>query len=153
MHLYLIRHAHALDGDDDAARPLSPQGRKQVRKLGKVLRKASAFETGEIWHSPLLRAHETAGLLAKRLKGRTRLKEVAGLRPDDAVDQIAAKLNELNRPVALVGHEPHLSALASLMVVGHVVPPRFKMKKCAMLRLDRTDDGWAVRWHINPELV
>jgi len=153
MHLYLIRHAHALDGDDDAARPLSPKGRKQVRKLADLLRDTKTFETGEIWHSPLRRAHETAGLLAKRLRDGTRLKEVAGLTPDDAVDRIAARLGDLRRPVAVVGHEPHLSALASLLVAGHAAPPRFKLKKCAALRLDRADGGWAVRWQVSPELV
>ena len=152
MHLYLIRHAHALDGNDDAARPLSPKGLKQVRKLADLLRNTEAFEAGEIWHSPLRRAHETAGLLAKRLKLGTKLKEVAGLTPDDSVDRIAAKLGELRRPVAVVGHEPHLSALASLLVVGQAAPPRFKLKKCAALRLDRADGGWSVRWLVSPDL-
>ena len=153
MHVYLIRHAHALDGDNDAARPLSPKGRKQVRSVAKLLREAGAFEAAEIWHSPLRRAHETAGLLVQRLRCRTRLKEVAGLKPDDAVDRIAEKLGDLRRPVAVVGHEPHLSALASLLVVEAAAPPRFKMKKCAVLRLDRVGGGWSVRWHISPELV
>ncbi len=153
MHLYLIRHAHAVDGDNDAARPLSPKGRKQVRKLANLLRDAEAFDTNEIWHSPLRRAHETAGLLAKGLKAGTRLKEVTGLTPDDAVDRVAEKLGDLRRPVAVVGHEPHLSALASLLVAGHAAPPRFKLKKCAALRLDRAEDGWSVRWQVSPEVV
>ena len=153
MHLYLIRHAHALDGDNDAARPLSPKGRKQVRRLADLLRDAGAFEAREIWHSPLRRAHETAGLLARRMQKGAKLKEVAGLTPDDAVDRIATKLGELRRPVAVVGHEPHLSALASLLVAGHAAPPRFKLKKCAVLRLDRSEAGWAVRWLVSPELL
>ena len=152
MHLYLIRHAHALDGDNDAARPLSPKGRKQVRQLAGLLQDADAFEAGEIWHSSLRRAHETAGLLAKKLKRGVRLKEVAGLAPDDAVDRIAAKLGDLRRPVAVVGHEPHLSALASLLVTGRAAPPRFTLKKCSALRLDRANGGWSVRWLVAPEL-
>ena len=153
MHLYLIRHAHALDGDNDSARPLSPKGRKQIRRLADLLLRTGAFEAGEIWHSPLRRAHESAGLLAKRLKLGTKLKEVTGLTPDDAVDRIAAKLGDLRRPVAVVGHEPHLSALASLLVAGQAAPPRFKLKKGAMLRLDHAEEGWVVRWHISPEVI
>jgi len=153
MHLYLIRHAHALDGDDDARRPLSAKGRKQVRALGRFLRDARAFEAEEIWHSPLRRAGETATLLAKRLKSKARLVRVAGLRPADAPDSILKKLNDLRHPVAVIGHEPHLSALASLLVVGESVPPRFVLKKCAALRLDHVDGVWAVRWHVSPELV
>jgi phosphohistidine phosphatase len=153
MHLYLIRHAHALDGNNDAARPLSPKGLRQIRAMAKIMRESHAWEAGEIWHSPLRRAHETAAGLAKRLKCDVRLKEVTGLKPSDAVDAIAEKLGDLRHPVALVGHEPHLSALASLLVVGRAAPPRFTLKKCAVLRLDRVGGGWTVRWHISPELV
>jgi len=153
MHLYLIRHADALDGDDDAARPLSAKGRKQIRSIARALREAGAFDAAEIWHSPLRRAHETAVLLAKQLASAAHLTAVEGLTPDDAVEMIGAKLNERRRTVAVVGHEPHLSALASLMVAGCPTPPRFTMKKCAVLRLDRSEGGWSVRWHVSPELV
>lgn len=153
MHLYLIRHAHAIDGKDDAARPLSEKGSRQIRNLGRFLREADAFEAAEIWHSPLLRAEATAILLAKRLKTKARLVEVAGLRPDDSPDSIIRKLRDLRRPVAVVGHEPHLSALASLLVADEAVPPRFLFKKCSALRLDRIDGVWAVRWQVSPELI
>jgi len=153
MHLYLIRHAHALDGDDDAARPLSPKGRKQCRKLARFLGEAKAFEAEEIWHSPLRRARETSALLAKHLKSKAKLTAIAGLRPDDAGDSIIKKLRETSRAVAVVGHEPHLSALASLLLAGKAAPPRFVFKKCAALRLDRVDGGWAVRWQVSPELI
>ena len=153
MHLYLIRHAHALDGDNDAVRPLSPKGRKQIRALGRTLRESGTFEAAEIWHSPLRRAGETAAFLATRLKTKARLVEMGGLRPNDAGDSILKKLNDLRRPVAVVGHEPHLSALASLLVAGQAVPPRFVLKKCAALRLDKVDGVWAVRWHVSPELI
>lgn len=153
MHLYLIRHAHALDGDVDAVRPLSPKGRRQIRALGRLLRETGTFEAAEIWHSPLRRAGETATLLAARLKTKARLVEMGGLRPGDAADSILKKLNDLRRPVAVIGHEPHLSALASLLVVGKATPPRFVLKKCAALRLDNVDGVWAVRWHVSPELI
>lgn len=153
MHLYLIRHAHALDGNDDALRALSPKGRRQIRALGRLLRETGAFEAEEIWHSPLRRGEETALLLAKRLKSEARLSAVGGLRPGDAANSILKRLNDLRHPVAVIGHEPHLSALASLLVVGKATPPRFVLKKCAALRLDRVDGIWAVRWHVSPELV
>lgn len=153
MHLYLIRHAHAIDGDDDAARPLSPKGRKQINRLSKVLLNAKAFDAVEIWHSPLRRAKQTGLVLATRLKSKAKLCEVAGLTPDDAPDSLLGKIDRLTRPVAIIGHEPHLSALASLLVAGRAAPPCFKLKKCAIVRLDCSGDGWAVRWHISPELL
>lgn len=153
MHLYLIRHAHALDGENDAARPLSPKGRKQVRALGRLLRDSDTFSATEIWHSPLVRADETARLLARHLRSKAPRSAIAGLRPDDAGNSILKKLHALRDPVAVVGHEPHLSALASLLVFGKAAPSRFVFKKCAVLRLDRADGVWAVRWQISPELI
>ena len=40
MKLYFLRHAEALDGKDDAGRPLSPHGKKEARKVGRFLKGA-----------------------------------------------------------------------------------------------------------------
>ncbi len=153
MQLYLIRHAHALDGLDDQARPLSAKGRQQVKRLAKFLRASGACAPAEIWHSPLVRAAQTAELLARGLKREFPRREVAGLAPHDDPREIAARLARTKKSVALVGHEPHLSALASLLVVGEAKPPRFVLKKCAALALDPAGRRWRVRWQVSPELL
>lgn len=153
MHVYLIRHAHADDGKNDAARPLSRKGRAQIRRVGRFLRDAKAVEATEFWHSPLVRSRETAELLARQLKSAAPLREISGLKPEDDPDRIAAQLGDARRPIAVIGHDPHLSALASLLVVGYSEPSRFKLKKCAVVRLDRVNGGWTVRWHVSPELL
>lgn len=153
VHVYLIRHAHAEDGKNDTARPLSRKGRAQIRRVGRFLRDAKAVEAAEFWHSPLVRSRETAELLARQLKSPAPLREVSGLKPEDDPEIVVAKLGDARRPVAVIGHDPHLSALASLMVIGCGEPSRFKLKKCAVLRLDRINGGWTVRWHVSPELL
>jgi len=153
VHLYLIRHAHAEDGDDDAARPLSAKGRAQVRQIGGLLREARAIEIAEIWHSPLVRSQETASRLARRLGCTAPLREMSGLKPDDDPTALARKLGDARRPVAVVGHEPHLGMLATLLVGCDAERPLFKLKKCSVLRLDRLGGGWCVRWLVSPELL
>ncbi|HVS53067.1 MAG TPA: phosphohistidine phosphatase SixA [Opitutaceae bacterium] len=154
MQLYLLRHAHALDGDDDAARPLSKKGREQIDALADFLRGKELFAPTEIWHSPLVRAHETASRLARKLElTKTPLVETGGLLPEDDVRRIAATLKTACDSLALVGHEPHLSALASLLVTGVAEPPAFVFKKGTLLALDRIVSGWAVRWQVSPELL
>ena len=153
MHVYLIRHAHADDGELDSARPLSRKGLRQVRAIGRFLSEHDALEVDEVWHSPLVRAHDTAALLAKRLKLKVDLVEKAGLKPQDDPQATARRVRQLAHPVAIVGHDPHLSALASLLVTGCAEPTNFVLKKCAVLRLDRTGNGWSVRWQISPEIV
>jgi phosphohistidine phosphatase len=153
VHLYLIRHAHAEDGKNDDARPLSAKGRSQIRRVGRWLRDAEAIDVCEFWHSPLVRSRDTAIFLAKQLKLDAPLREVSGLKPEDDPATLARKIRDAKNPLAIVGHEPHLSALASLLVVGESEPPRFKMKKCTVLRLERSGTGWSVRWQISPELI
>lgn len=152
MHLYLIRHAHAEDGSRDSLRPLSAKGLRQVRTMGRRLRRAEAFEVQEIWHSPLRRAAETAALLCQRLREKVPLMEVAGLKPQDDPHLILRRLKQAEVPVAIVGHDPHLSALASLLITGSAEPAKFWLKKCAVIRLDHSGAGWCVRWMISPEL-
>ncbi|MFI5336114.1 MAG: phosphohistidine phosphatase SixA [Opitutales bacterium] len=137
MQLFLVRHAHALEGTDDAARPLSRRGRKQIRTLARFLKRTGVLETEEIWHSPLVRAQQTAQALRKQLGGGRKLVEAMGLKPGDNPVRMARLLGKRRQSVALVGHEPHLSALASLLVAGSAEPPLFVLKKCAVLALAR----------------
>ena len=153
MHLYLIRHAQAEDGWDDASRPLSARGRKQIRTVARLLRRTEVFAPAEIWHSPLLRARDTAALLVGRLRQPAKLRSVAGLTWGDDPALMANKLRTRRESLALVGHEPHLSALASLLVAGSTEPPILVMRKCAVLALEREDSRWVVRWLVSPDLL
>ena len=153
MHVYLIRHAHAVDADEDPARPLSARGIEQTKVLAKFLKPSDAFAPEEIWHSPLARSRETAGLLAKHLRLRVALTLVSGLEPDDDAAVIAARLKSCTHPLAIVGHEPQLSALATLLVTGRREPVKFTMKKSAVLALEGIGPHWSVRWHVSPELL
>jgi phosphohistidine phosphatase len=153
MTIYLIRHAHALEGEDDAARPLSKRGRTQVRQMGRFLRRTGSLASGEFWHSPLVRARDTAGLLAKKLKRRIKLVEVKGLLHSDNPAVMAKRLGRVRRPVAVVGHEPHLGALLSLLVTGSARPARFELDKSAVAALERTKNRWTLRWLATPRLI
>ena len=152
MHLFLIRHAHALDGANDAQRPLSPKGCRQVRQLADFLRGAGAFAPTEIWHSSLVRAVETADLLVRRLKRPLVFRPVADLAPEADPRRLVRQLTRTKGAVVLVGHEPHLSSLASLLVTGRRRLPVFALKKCSVLALERTGQRWGVRWQVSPEL-
>lgn len=153
MTLFLIRHAHAVEAAEDAERPLSPRGRKQVRRLAAFLAKSGALDTAEIWHSPLARSRQTAQQLVERLGLDVKLVEVDGLLGDSDPAGIAERLQTRRTPLALVGHEPHLGALASLLVFGAKTPARFVVKKCAVIALEKRTTTWAVRWQVSPEIV
>lgn len=153
MLIYLIRHADARDAEQDELRPLSPRGEQQVRALADFLRRNDAFRPDEIWHSSLLRARQTAELLVKRLAVPAPLRLMPDLEPAADPRAVARRIKATPRSVAVVGHEPHLSALASLLVTGKAEPPAFLMKKCAALALDGAETQWQARWHLSPELL
>lgn len=153
MQLLLIRHAHALDGGNDAARPLSERGRRQIRRLAQFLKRTKEFEAEEIWHSPIVRSRDSATLLRQLIGMRARLVESNGLAPHDDPTAMADRLKDFRIPLAIVGHEPHLSALASLLITGTAKPPVFVLKKCAALALARERGRWVARWHVAPALL
>lgn len=154
--LYLIRHAHAGDAATDAERPLSAEGRRQVGRLAEMLRAGGGFHPREIWHSPLLRAQQTAEVLAGALGLRVPVREAPDLRPDDSPARVAARLDPFAQPLAIVGHNPHLAGLGSLLVAGSVHPEIFIMRKASILALEPARGtragGWAVSWHLASDL-
>ena len=154
MQIHLIRHAHAVEGKDDAARLLSKRGRKEIRIIGRFLRKRTGLGTREFWHSPLVRSRDTARLLGQELKIRAKLKQVNGLEHSDRPAVMARRLGKLRRPVAVVGHEPQLGALISLLVAGAAKPSLFILEKCSVTTLERTPGRrWSVCGQISPATI
>ncbi len=163
MFLYLVRHAHAVTEEHDLTRPLSPRGVETALLLADFFRENRAFCPLQVWHSPLRRARETAEILTRSLQLDAGLVETPGLLPEDEVEEIAIRLAAFtsNQPLAIVGHEPHLSALATLLVRGKPHPTAFTLKKGAVLALERTSEvhkktgepRWVVSWQISPHLL
>jgi phosphohistidine phosphatase len=163
MRLYLLRHGHAHPHEDDAKRPLSERGRQTTRQLANFFAANHAFTALQVWHSPLIRAYETAIAFARHLDPEIAVVETDGLLPSDDPNLIQSRLAAypFTQDLALVGHEPHLTALATLLVRGQVNPTAFHLKKNAVIMLRRTDKvhrptgqaRWRVGWHFTPELL
>jgi phosphohistidine phosphatase len=147
--IFLMRHADAVSDEVDLARPLSERGRGQVARVCELLADVPEFKPVEIWHSPLVRSRETATLLAAGLKLNVPVLLKPGLEPDDDPGRIAAQLAGETRDLALVGHEPHLGVLASIMVHGPQRPGVFyPFSKASMIALTRSGEAWKSRWLI-----
>lgn len=163
MPLYLVRHAHAVSEAENRQRPLSDRGRAQVRSLAAFFRANNLFGPAHVWHSPLTRARETAELFLIGLASEAALVETPGLRPEDDPQEIATRLSAIDTAVniALVGHQPHLGALATLLLRGKPGPDLLDFKKGAILSLERTGDLhkktaqplWYINWFVTPELL
>lgn len=163
MHLFLVRHAHAVDAAENPLRPLSNRGRADAARIAAFLRLTPCFRPAQYWHSPLARAAETARLLCAGIDAEALLVETEHLLPEDDPAAMAGRVAEYpeGQHIAVVGHDPHLRALAGLLVCGRTGPQRFALRKGAILALERTDrrhrksglPRWRVRWHLSPELL
>lgn len=133
MELTLIRHALAEDGADDSARPLSKKGRRRFAREVQTL-DALGLRLDRVLHSPKRRAVETAELLAPLCDGELELTSTPLLAKHPGVE--LWELLEGER-LAVVGHEPHLSALLSWLVTGEAsAGARFELKKGAVAQLE-----------------
>ena len=128
--LYLVRHAIAAargeEWPDDTKRPLTETG---ITRFKEAVEGLAWFDVGidEIFTSPLVRAKQTATLLANGLGNKTSVKTLEALAPGHTPRQV---MNELSRSakrhrIALVGHEPALGELAAHLI-GAPRPLPFK---------------------------
>jgi len=125
MDIFLLRHGPAVERgtrgfEDDALRPLTPKGRRQTRKIAAALRKlCGKFDL--ILSSPFVRARQTADIVAAVLRLKPRLKFSNALAPGGPPAILLRQLaREKPAPekILLVGHEPDLSRMVSLLAAG-----------------------------------
>jgi len=158
MQLWLVRHAVAAERDEfqgpDSERPLTDKGRRRFRHFCEWLADQTEMPQAVI-SSPLVRAAETAALLAK----------AAGSKKSAIVfsDQLApgADLASLLRfvrdhtaeIVAVVGHEPDMSHYLSELVNGG----EFVFGKGFVAAVEFTTDPAVgtgrLRWLVGPKLA
>jgi phosphohistidine phosphatase len=117
MYAYLIRHGDAVAASENPGRPLSLRGRQDVERTVRLaLRHNVAVSV--VYHSGLLRALQTAEIVAALLAPPLGVKEHSGLLPDDDPAIVKAELDMIEYPIALVGHLPYLRRLAALLTTG-----------------------------------
>jgi phosphohistidine phosphatase len=115
MIVHLVRHAEAVEQSPeipDEQRFLTSRGRTRFRKVAVSLRK-SGIHPDLILTSPLIRAVQTAEILAQALKFKGELQVAPQLAHGFQAQQFYELLAQFPRAkeIALVGHEPELGAL------------------------------------------
>jgi len=152
MRVYLVQHGEAVSEEENPERPLSEKGAADVRSVGDFLYRHARLLIPEILHSGKLRAAETAELLARCLNA----VYDAGpdLQPGDDPARWSAHLTARSRDVMLVGHLPHLSRLAGLLLTGDPGQAPVAFKNAGVVCLESDPEGcWRLQWMITPGLL
>jgi phosphohistidine phosphatase SixA len=115
VRLFVVRHAEAAPGEPDDLRPLTDAGRAAAQALGERL---AAEGLDAIVSSPLLRARETAGALARAAGLEPATDE--RLAPGATADDVRALAQAAGDTVVVVGHQPDCSEIV-LALTGREV--------------------------------
>lgn len=148
MKLYLVRHGIAEDpveaslkGRSDARRALTAEGKERTKAVAKKFSdKISGLDL--ILHSPYVRARETAEIFANHFP-EALLEAADGITPSDSPEsgiELAARYAPKISQLMIVGHEPYLSYLASLLLTGGLKYP-VPFKKAAIACFDWNGPG------------
>jgi phosphohistidine phosphatase len=157
--LYLIRHGLAEErGEgwpDDTKRPLTAEGIAKMRKGTRGL-SSLGVAMDVILSSPLVRARQTADIVAAGLGSRPAVVNVESLAPGASYAAIVADLEKHARKarMGLVGHEPGIGELAARLI-GSRHPIEFKKGAVCRIDLDEIPPGGPgnLRWMMTSKIL
>jgi phosphohistidine phosphatase len=162
MNLYFLRHGIAMEKPEwkgsDPDRPLTREGIHKMKKAAKGIRRLD-LEIDWILTSPFRRAYETAVIAAKELKLKKKLKVTKMLACDGDPKALIRHL-ALNfrtwESVMVVGHEPYLSGLISVLVGGRE-KIGLALEKGGLARLTTDslayDQSARLEWLLTPKIL
>jgi phosphohistidine phosphatase len=150
MDILLWRHAEAEEGEEDLRRRLTERGQKQARQMAAWIHAQEPRDL-RIVVSPAVRTQQTAEAL--KLPFETHRK----IGPDACVSELIAATGwpDAAGTVLVVGHQPSLGRMASLLLAGHEA--EWTIKKGALWwlsnRVRRGETQTVLRAVISPEFL
>ncbi len=120
MELYLMQHGKALPESEDPVRPLSAEGREEIRKSARAMAKMG-LQFDLILSSTKTRARETAEIVAEETGYPVeKIKEYAEFKPLGPPEEAIKILKEHGeaKRVFVAGHLPSMAEIASYLLGG-----------------------------------
>jgi phosphohistidine phosphatase len=157
MEIYILRHGIAVERGtagykSDSERPLTSDGEGKMRQIAEAML-GMGLQFDLILSSPYVRAEQTARIVAQELEEEVTLSD--HLAPGSNALELIREIND-ERPqrVLLVGHEPDLSRLISLLLTGNT-DAMIELKKGGLCKLtaDRLKFGQCAtfNWLLTPK--
>jgi len=137
MEVYFLRHGDAGSRESwkgsDASRPLSAEGAARMEREASTMALLQ-LPPGPILSSPLVRARQTAEIVARALNRVDALVDDDRLAPGFGIEELGAIMREHRAAPALmlVGHEPDFSTVIAACIGGG----RVDCKKGGLARVD-----------------
>jgi len=154
MKLYLMQHGRPVAKEENPERPLTSQGIDDVKKMAEFLEKYGV-RVSRVLHSGKTRAKQTAEIIISRLNPGEEPIEQQGLSPMDDAKNIFEQINKVDEEdMMIVGHQPHLGRLISLLIVGSESVSVVAFQQGGVVCLSRDNDRhWSISWMLVPEMI
>jgi phosphohistidine phosphatase len=149
VNIYLVRHGEAVSEKQDPQRPLTPSGREEVERVARMAAGRNV-QVSAIFHSGILRAKQTAEILAEALRCASAVQPLSGLRPQDDPAIAKAEIDAAESPIMLVGHLPHLNRLLSLLLSGDADSQVMEFPPATMICCSNDTSRWEISWTLIP---
>lgn len=151
MYLYILQHGDAVAKNVDPERPLSEQGRRDIRILAMHMKNMDVH-LGRIFHSGKLRAEQSAGLVAEALSAEIEPVQADGLNPNDDPTVIVGDIDQMDENILIASHMPFVSRLCSTLLTGGT-DAEFASMPGTLFCLERVDDQWRLAYMLRPDFL
>lgn len=159
MYIYFLRHASAgtkksAIPEQDERRPLDAKGIAQSKQVGKLLSTLGVQPEAFI-SSPLLRAVQTAELVAGQLKPEPSITIDDALRPDASYEQFQDLIQHYvkRKTIVVTGHNPNESEFLSYLISGGTIKNVVELKKGTIAKIEYNGGRATLHWCVTPKLI
>ncbi len=153
MKLYLMRHGEAsIYENPEGERALTQKGTDDVITIGKWMAESKKVKISVIYHSPKLRARQTAELIAQMIHPSEGCFEAEGLLPEHDPFEWRRGIEKMRSDTLLAGHMPFMGRLASTLLSVNASSDHYHFQTAQILCLAKERTGlWKAQWFVTPE--
>jgi phosphohistidine phosphatase len=148
MSMFFVQHGIALDKSVDVDRPLSEQGKQNVKKIANHFTKQD-LNIKQVFHSGKSRSAQTARLFATILN-RPKVQQHDLLSPNDDINQLIFLLED---NCMYVGHLPHMEKMVDSLLGGNENTRIVQFENAAVVCIKRDEEGYHLNWILKPSML
>lgn len=154
MRMYFMRHASADSKSETGKRPLSEAGLREATSVADFVGRHSNIKVKVVLHSGKLRAHQTADIMAAKIKPKPRVMEANNLGPNDNTTVWIDRALTMEEDVLVVGHLPHLGRLTACLLNQDESLETVDFPPATLVCLLRGEAGkWMLDWKVTPQVL
>jgi phosphohistidine phosphatase len=149
--LYVLQHGDAVSREEDAERPLSSIGRRDIERIAEHLAEKDAL-IQRIVHSGKLRAEQTAKIISGKLAPDVVLEVVEGISPNDDPKKFIEDIGGVEDTILVASHMPFVSNLCSTLLTGKP-NAQFSFTPGTIACVGYAGGQWSLMYMIRPEVL